>query len=81
MTPAEALEAADLLKTLEALNNLLNKPDEEGIGEISLIEDVSDDGHNTRAWVHLPEGTIRCFAKSEAVAISDLLREVYGIEI
>ena len=81
MNPAEVLEAAELLKTLEALNKFLNEPDEEGLGEISLIEDVCAAGHGTRAWVHLPEADIRHFAKTQAEAIKDTLRVVYEVEI
>ncbi len=64
MTPENVKEAASLLETKKALRELINLPKvESGMGELSLVEDVSNEGCGTRAYVYIPEIMARDFAE------------------
>ena len=77
MTPDEIYEAQKLLKTLTSLEKLLEQPEvKDGIGEISLLEDVSESGHGTRAWVQMPEADVRHFARRQIKDIAELLHDM-----
>ena len=81
MTRDEIYEAQKILKTLTALEKFLEQPErKDGVGEISLLEDVSGTGHGTRAWVQMPETDIRHFARRLIKDIAELLHDM-DIEI
>ncbi len=64
MTPDAVMEAAELLKAVKELRALLVVSEEKkGQGEISLVEDVSESGCGTRAYVYLPEYVVRGAAR------------------
>ena len=81
MTPDAVIEASELIRAINGLRALLAVPkDKAGLGEISLIEDVSESGHGTRASVYLPEAVVRAAALRVQVVLTARLFKL-GVDV